>query len=592
MSVARLTWQPIRDNILSCALIILVGMMVYADHLKNPFQYDSVHYITDNPELRHPENVVTLDFFKREYFSRALMTISIAWNALLGGVNPYGYHLFNLTFHLLNAVLLFFIAKRASGYFQLRRLGMTQTDFRVLSLTSALLFTIHPIQTESVLDIMGRSEVLSATFYLAGVLLFQISLHDRAGAILRYFLIPAGILAVAFLGYSVKQTLITLPAILLIYYLCGCAPDSLPIRTLQKGKWIFIAIAGIALAVLLQKLLSDEKFLVGPTPVEKMVGRKAYMLSQPSALMFYYLKLLFVPVNLNIDPDIPLIGGVYSFQFILPSTLIFLAVYFAFTAKSSRIWFFFVAWFFIIVSPSSSIITLQDLAAEHRVYLSAHGFFILLALGLVLLKIQPGGNYAWHGLRMTACVVIVIFMCGLTIKRCAAWRSELALWDDARRKSPAKDRPLANIGRSYALAGDVKRAVLFYEQSVAKNPRIFETRYNLGDLYFKSGRVDESLQHIHAAAALEPRIPEIFGRLGEIHMELKQYELADEYLRKAVELNPQYSTALRNLGVVNYYYLKDRKKPALAYFSRALELNPEQTDAHLIRRLLEAGVDK
>ena len=75
-------------------------------------------------------------------------------------------------------------------------------------------------------------------------------------------------------------------------------------------------------------------------------------------------------------------------------------------------------------------------------------------------------------------------------------------------------------------------------------------------------------------------------------MELKQYELADEYLRKAVELNPQYATALRNLGVVNYYYLKDRKKQALAYFSRALELNPEQTDAHLIRRLLEAGVDK
>jgi tetratricopeptide (TPR) repeat protein len=592
MSATRLAWQSIRDNILSCALILLVGTMVYGDHLKNPFQYDSVHYITDNPELRHPENVATLEFFKREYFSRALMTISIAWNALLGGMNPYGYHLLNLTFHLLNAVLIFFIAMRASGYFQLQRFGMTLTDFRVLSLTSALLFTIHPIQTESVLDIMGRSEVLSATFYLAGVLLFQVGLHDRAGAVWRYVLMPVGIFAVLFLGYSVKQTLITLPAVLLIYYLCGRTPDSLPIRILQKGKWIFLAIACIGLALLLQKLLSDERFLVGPTPVEKMVGRKAYMLSQPSALMFYYLKLLLVPANLNIDPDIPLVGGIYSIRFILPAILISLAVYFAFTAKSSRIWFFFVAWFFIVISPSSSIITLQDLAAEHRVYLSAQGFFILLALGLMLLKIQAGENKAGNGLRVVACVVIMIFMCGLTIKRCAAWRSEMALWDDARRKSPAKDRPLANIGRSYALAGDIKRAVLFYEQSVAKNPRIFETRYNLGDLYFRSGRVAEALQHIQIAAELEPRIPETFGRLGEIHMELKQYELADEYLRKAVELNPQYATALRNLGVVNYYYLKDRKKQALAYFSRALELNPEQTDAHLIRRLLEAGVDK
>lgn len=581
-------WQQIRYHLLSCSAILLAGIIVYGNHLHNPFQYDSVHYITDNPELRHPENVATFEFFKREYQSRALMRITIALNVLLGDMNPFGYHLFNLCFHLLNSVLLYFIAMSACEYFRPQGLGMSQKDLRILSLSAALLFTIHPLQTEAVLDIMSRSEVLSATFYLLAVLLFQTGLHDKVSPVLKYVVIPAAILAVMFLGFSVKQTLITLPAMLLLYYLCGRTPDSLPMTILRKGKWFFIILASVGLALLLQKLLSDERFLVGPTPVEKMVGRKAYMLSQPPVLMFYYLKLMFFPVNLNIDPDIPLVNMPYAFRFIVATALIILVVYLAFAAKKSRIWFFFVAWFYIIISPSSSIITLQDLAAEHRVYLAIYGPFLLLTL-LLAITGEANNSRTGHFLKNTLCVAALVFLCIMTIKRCATWRSEMALWEDARIKSPAKARPLANIGRSYALAGDIQKAILFYEQSLAKDPRTFESQYNLGDLYSKTGQVEKALQHIRIAAALEPRIPEPFGRLGEIYMELKQYELADEHLRKAVELDPRYATAFRNLGVVNYYYLKDRKEQALVYFSRALELDPKQTDAHLIRRLLETG---
>lgn len=581
-------WQQIRYHLLSCSVILLAGIMVYGNHLNNPFQYDSVHYITDNPELRHPKNVATFEFFSKEYHSRALMRISIALNVLLGGMNPFGYHLFNLSFHLLNAVLLYFIAMSACEYFRLQDLGMPQKDLRILALSAALLFTIHPLQTEAVLDIMSRSEVLSATFYLLAVLLFQAGLQDKVSLVLKYVVIPAAILAVMFLGFSVKQTLITLPAILLVYYLCGRTPDSLPMTILRKGKWFFMILASVGLALLLQKLLSDERFLVGPTPVEKMVGRKAYMLSQPPVLMFYYLKLMFFPVNLNIDPDIPLVSTLYSFRFMVASALIFLVACLAFAVKNSRAWFFFGAWFFIIISPSSSIITLQDLAAEHRVYLAIYGPFLLLTL-LLAMAGEASNSRTWHFLKNSLCVVVLVFLCIMTIKRCATWRSEMALWEDARIKSPAKARPLANIGRSYALAGDIQKAILFYEQSLAKDPRTFESQYNLGDLYSKTGQVEKALQHIRIAAALEPRIPEPFGRLGEIYMELKQYELADEHLRKAVELDPRYATAFRNLGVVNYYYLKDRKEQALVYFSRALELDPKQTDAHLIRRLLEAG---
>lgn len=589
---ARLPWQKIRANVLCCSLILLVGILIYGNHLKHPFQFDSVHYILDKQELQHPEDLTSFDFFKKEYRSRSLLTMTIAWNAMLGQLNPYGYHLFNLTFHLLNSVLLFFIAGKTCRHLQLHRMGITGKDARVLSLFAALLFLSHPLQTESTIDIMGRSEVLSATFYLGAFFLLQTGLNGRVAPVFRYIVVPVAILAVTVLGFGVKQTLITLPSMLLLYYLCGCAPESLPLRILKRGKWFFLLVAGVGFALLLRKLLSDEAFLVGPAPVEQMVGRKIYMLSQPSVLVFYYLKLLFFPVNLNVDPDIFLVNHVFSPRFISAMLLMILAVYLAAAAKRSRIWFFFVAWFFIIVSPSSSIITLQDLAAEHRVYLASYGFCLLLVLGLLRLTAPVEGRADAANLgnaRLIGCVtltVITLLLCGMTVKRSAVWKSEQTLWDDARKKSPAKARPLTNLARSYTFAGNASLAIIFYEQSIAINPRLFESHYNLGDLYYKSGRVDEALNHIRTAAMLEPSVAEIQGRLGEIYMDLKQYELAEGYLKKAVELNPRYVTALRNLAVVNYYYLKDRKREGLVYFARVLELDPNQTDAYLIRRLL------
>ena len=270
-------------------------------------------------------------------------------------------------------------------------------------------------------------------------------------------------------------------------------------------------------------------------------------------------------------------------------------MYLAVVAKRSRIWFFFVGWFFIIISPSSSIITLQDLAAEHRVYLASYGVYLLLALGLLLMLFEDRAECIMRGnsrpnarlLGYIALIVITLLLCGITIKRNAVWNSELTLWDDARKKAPAKVRPLANLARAYSLGDDNDRAMALYEQSIARNSSLFESHYNLGDLYYKSGRVEDGLNHILIAAALEPRIAEIQARLGEIYMDRKQYELADAHFRNALELNSQYVIALHNLAVVNYYYLKDKKHEALLYFARSLELDPNQKDARLIRRLLE-----
>ena len=95
-----------------CLLISLLGVLVFANHLNNPFQFDSVPYITNNVNLENPEDLLTVDFWEKEFFARGLLRMSVALNAHLDGFQPFGYHILSLVFHVFNALLLFFILEK------------------------------------------------------------------------------------------------------------------------------------------------------------------------------------------------------------------------------------------------------------------------------------------------------------------------------------------------------------------------------------------------------------------------------------------------------------------------------------------------
>ncbi|MFQ5443918.1 MAG: tetratricopeptide repeat protein, partial [Nitrospinales bacterium] len=507
-------------------------------------------------------------------------------NAWLDGMNPFGYHLFNLTFHMFNSMMIYFITLNALRYFHFSGNPFRRKEMGYIALVVSLFFLCHPIQTESVVYIVSRSEVLSATCYLGAFLVFQICFdRDRRPSILFRFLIaPLMILGALYFGFSVKQSVITLPMMLLLYYLCGRTQDSLSIRFLKRWRYPLAVAAGVGLILLLRKLLTDEQFLIGPSNAGEIIGRKTYILTQPSVVMFYYLKLLMWPVNLNIDPGIQFVRDWYSSGFLLGFVAFIFSVILAYRVRGSRLYFFFVCWYFIVLSPSSSIITLLDMAAEHRVYLATYGFFIILAVGVYhLIKISGIKSKGIFGAAMLA--GITVLLCLMSVQRNSIWTNELSLWHDTLKKSPKKVRPYINLGRAYHLAKNPDKAIYYYEESVKKDPSYFQTHYNLGDLYAQKGDTERALAHLHYAARLAPRIPEIFSRLGEIYMSQKNYPLADQYLKKAVELNPRFSEAFRNLGIVHYYYLQN-KKEALTYFAQSLTLDPDQPGADQLRMIL------
>jgi tetratricopeptide (TPR) repeat protein len=573
--------QALLSQLGYCLLISLLGVLFFSNHLNNPFQFDSVAYIVNNANLKNPETLLSFEFWKKEFLARGLLRISLALNAYLDDFRPFGYHIFNLAFHILNALLLFFVLEKSLRRFGMEAVGWGSKRIRSVSFFSAVFFLCHPIQTESVIYIMSRSEVVASTFYLAGFLLFQQLLERSSTSHLQYGLYFLSIFLIALVGFSVKQIVATLPAIMILYYLCSCPDHSPALQFLKKWRWAITGIiAGVA-GFLFYKLLTDETFLIGPSRPEEMVGRAKYMLSQPSVIVFYYLKMLLFPMNLNIDPDIAVVTSFLSWNFLLPMFCIAFLLLCSLKVFKTRFVFFFLCWFFIILSPSSSIVTLHDLAAEHRTYLASAGIFILFACGVAEVTCRWGET---RPLNIT--LIFCVFALGImTMKRNAVWQSELSLWQDTHQKSPHKLRPLINLARAHSLEGNSEKAIQYYQESLVKGPGVFATNYNLGALYLEKGLVTDALRHFQLASRIEPEIPEPFAKLGEIYLSQKNFKLADSYFKRAVELNPRSSKVFKNLGVVNFYHL-NRPKQGLAYFTRSLNLDPGQPEADKIRELL------
>ena len=573
--------QALLSQLGYCLLISLLGVLFFSNHLNNPFQFDSVAYIVNNANLKNPETLLSFEFWKKEFLARGLLRISLALNAYLDGFRPFGYHIFNLAFHILNALLLFFVLEKSLRRFGMEAMGWVSKRIRSVSFFSAVFFLCHPIQTESVIYIMSRSEVIASTFYFAGFLLFQQLLERSSTSHLQYGLYFLSIFLIALVGFSVKQIVATLPAIMILYYLCSCPDHSPALQFLKKWRWAITGIiAGVA-GFLFYKLLTDETFLIGPSRPEEMVGRAKYMLSQPSVIVFYYLKMLLFPMNLNIDPDIAVVTSLLSWNFLLPMFCIAFLLLCSLKVFKTRFVFFFLCWFFIILSPSSSIVTLHDLAAEHRTYLASAGIFILFACGVAEVTCRWGET---RPLNIT--LIFCVFALGImTMKRNAVWQSELSLWQDTHQKSPHKLRPLINLARAHSLEGNSEKAIQYYQESLVKGPGVFATNYNLGALYLEKGLVTDALRHFQLASRIEPEIPEPFAKLGEIYLSQKNFKLADSYFKRAVELNPRSSKVFKNLGVVNFYHL-NRPKQGLAYFTRSLNLDPGQPEADKIRELL------
>ncbi|HZP59876.1 MAG TPA: hypothetical protein VFB27_06085, partial [Opitutaceae bacterium] len=159
------TLEPPWLSFAAGALLVLAGLATYLNSFAGPFIFDDELWITKNPSIRQlwPIGSVLWPPSGAIYCGRPVLNLSLAVNYAWGGTGVGGYHAFNLAVHLVAGLALFGIVHRT---LLLSRNEIWRAQAARLAFFAALLWLVHPLQTESVTYVIQRAEALMGMFYL------------------------------------------------------------------------------------------------------------------------------------------------------------------------------------------------------------------------------------------------------------------------------------------------------------------------------------------------------------------------------------------------------------------------------------------
>lgn len=385
-----------RFHLFASLLIAVSALLVYSNTFHASFHFDDTPQIVENYQIRSLGN-----WFNIVKGQRGVAMLTFAANYAIGGLNVVGYHVVNLAIHMANGILVYFLI-----FATLNNIEALRSKAKRIAIYTALLFTVHPIQTQAVTYIIQRMESLASMFMLIGLLLFMkgAEASKPAARVALY----AGVVVSYLLGFYSKEIAITLPAIILLYDYCFISEGH--IKKLAARLPFYLALAAM-LVILAAPTFSGLQETPGVSAGSgasagfgvQSITPKEYLFTQFNVLI-YYIALLFVPINQNLDYDFPISKSLFEVPLVkegtvlnypippaIASLVILLAIigfaFYLFTHHASRITrhgrliAFFILWFFIILSPTSSFIPIIDVIFEHRLYFASVGFFALFSLG-------------------------------------------------------------------------------------------------------------------------------------------------------------------------------------------------------------------
>ncbi|MBI5049161.1 MAG: hypothetical protein HZB54_09510 [Deltaproteobacteria bacterium] len=387
-----------RFHLVAGLLIAISTFLIYSNTFNASFHFDDTTSIVENYSIKSLNNWI--DIVRGQ---RGVAMLSLAINYAIGGMNVVGYHIVNLAIHITNSILVYFLI-----FLTLNRIDSFTGRAKKIAIYTALLFAVHPIQTQAVTYIVQRMETLASMFMLIGLLLFikGTGVIRMPAKVLLY-----GAVAISYiLGFYSKEIAITLPAIIFLYDYCFLANGSLKKLMSRLPIYIIIiSIFGFLAAPTFTGLQETPGVSTGSGASAGFnvqgITPKEYLFTQFNVLI-YYIILLFVPINQNVDYDFPISKGLFEVPVVKEGTvlnypippafvsliillaIVGFALYLLLLKRTTTdngygqrsLIAFFILWFFIILSPTSSFVPIIDVIFEHRLYLPSVGFFFLFSL--------------------------------------------------------------------------------------------------------------------------------------------------------------------------------------------------------------------
>ena len=551
-------------------LLVVVSCLVYLNSLNNGFYFDDFQYIVENQYIRSLQNIprffIDIDTLSSvgSWHYRPLVLVSHAVNYSIGRLNPAGYHILSLAFHIGTAYLLFLILK-------------TMLGGGFIPLASALIFAVHPFNSEVVNYITARSSVMSGFFYLLSFYCWvKFRSHSRRDRVDRPVGTsvgtdvgtdvdvgtdlqvcpqsmdrPSGLslqmplrdvasyiasLLAFLLGMLSKELVITLPAVLFLYDLYFTPVKGVTLY--ERLKWqlkmsapIIPFILMVAIPYVIVRLHFLGRGILSPP--------KGYFLHflMETKVIVKYLSLLFSPSGLSVDHLILPAGSILEIGVILPVAVLVFVIAAAFLLCRFRdiewrLASFFIFWFFIALLPVT-LVVLQAPLQENRGYIAGAGFAVFLGTALNRLCQWSKREAA---LKILILILVMIFYTVMTIGRNEIWADEFTLWKDAANKYPMSWRAHYSLGKVYYDQQMEDLAFKEFMKAVELKPGYFDALYALGLIHKKRGELEQARLVFEKAIRVEPYWMKTHMNLGEVYEKLGEMELALRKFQIVVKL--------------------------------------------------------
>ena len=516
------------------------ALLAYHNSFAVPFLFDDNSSIRDNPTIRSllrawwppADGGFTVS-------GRPVVNFSLALNYAASGTAVWSYHVLNLVIHVLAGCTLFGVVRHTLRLPACRKLfaggaGQTESeraarDARAIACCVALIWTLHPLQTESVTYIIQRAESLVSLFYLLTLWAFIRAAEPGAGTGWRW----GAFLACAF-GMATKEVMVTAPVLVVLY-------DRVFLAVSWRDVWERRGRQHLALAgtwLVLAALMLATRNRGGTAGLGTSVSPAAYALTQIGAIGDY-LRLACWPWPLIFDYGQFQVSRVGE---ILRPALVVLPLAAASLYALWRRWpagyggFFF----FGVLAPTSSFVpVVTQTMNEHRTYLAL----------AALVTLAVTATYALAGRRSLVVFLVIAPVLGLvTERRNRDYRSEQGLWEDTAAKRPGNARAYAALGAIHLREGRLEAARAALQETVRVAPDSGEMRNNLGNVWMKLGRFAEAAQCFQEALVRQPGDPFILNNLGNTYLQLGRGPEAIVALAAAVRAKPDLHEARYNLA--------------------------------------------
>ncbi|MEQ1802307.1 MAG: tetratricopeptide repeat protein [Gammaproteobacteria bacterium] len=433
-------------------LVVLFVAVAYANALQASFQFDDWDVIVRDPRVQD-----LTAWWSAMPGMRPLLKLSYALNHA-SGTGVVGFHAVNVAIHAGNGLLILCLVRCFA-----HQLGESPAMAGWLALATAIIFVLHPVQTEAVTYASGRSTSLSALFALGSVAAW-VQWRVRPGQ--RGWLLAVSLMLML-AGIATKETAAIVPAVLLLW---EAADISRPfnwrgVLARTAGHWLVLV---LALAAVLS-LPAYRAFLSGSLATRSVAEN---LVAQLPAIRYLAGQLLNID-RMNADPALPAMPGLDAADGL---TLLALVAGGGLAVTSVRRFplpAFALLWFLVWLAPTNSLLARLDLVNDRQLYVALAGPALLLAAAIRRLGVR-------HRALAVAAFVAVLSFTGLaTHLRNDVYRDEATFWRDVVSRSPHNARAFNNLGLALADQCDLRRAEEAWRRALRLDPGYVRAAVNL-----------------------------------------------------------------------------------------------------------------